>query len=174
VTFRSIVRRGPCRDCRAYATLPLVTRARALGLLGVSRRFRSSTLMQPQLTAGHPRHDRRRGQPRTHAGQLLQSYTRPGTHLEGVPVTLEIPLDGPFAPEVGRSDQAKRRDANGAGTFLCVSASVASRTTVATVCTVWSMGMDPLVAHQRAQDTFAHVLVNVTGTRSAVVTHAVS
>ena len=34
--------------------------------------------------------------------------------------------------------------------------------TVATVCTVWSMGMDPLVAHQRAQDTFAHVLVNVT------------
>jgi uncharacterized protein (TIGR03086 family) len=33
---------------------------------------------------------------------------------------------------------------------------------VATVCTVWSVGMDPLVAHQRAQDTFAHVLVNVT------------
>jgi uncharacterized protein (TIGR03086 family) len=33
---------------------------------------------------------------------------------------------------------------------------------VATVCTVWSIGMDPLVAHQRAQDTFAHVLVNVT------------
>jgi uncharacterized protein (TIGR03086 family) len=31
-----------------------------------------------------------------------------------------------------------------------------------TVCTVWSTGMDPLVAHQRAQDTFAHVLVNVT------------
>jgi uncharacterized protein (TIGR03086 family) len=28
--------------------------------------------------------------------------------------------------------------------------------------TVWSMGVDPLVAHQRAQDTFAHVLVNVT------------
>lgn len=28
--------------------------------------------------------------------------------------------------------------------------------------TVWSMGMDPLVAHQRAQDTFAHVLVSVT------------
>lgn len=33
---------------------------------------------------------------------------------------------------------------------------------MATVCTVWSIGMDPLVAHQRAQDTFAHVLVNVT------------
>jgi len=31
-----------------------------------------------------------------------------------------------------------------------------------TVCTVWSIGMDPLVAHQRAQDTFAHVLVSVT------------
>lgn len=31
-----------------------------------------------------------------------------------------------------------------------------------TVCTVWSMDMDRLVAHQRAQDTFAHVLVNVT------------
>src|ERR1700734_2885335 len=29
-------------------------------------------------------------------------------------------------------------------------------------CTVWSIGMDPLVAHQRAQDTFAHVLANVT------------
>jgi uncharacterized protein (TIGR03086 family) len=28
--------------------------------------------------------------------------------------------------------------------------------------TVWSMAMDPLVAHQRAQDTFAHVLLNVT------------
>jgi uncharacterized protein (TIGR03086 family) len=28
--------------------------------------------------------------------------------------------------------------------------------------TVWSMAMDPLVAHQRAQDTFADVLVNVT------------
>ena len=28
--------------------------------------------------------------------------------------------------------------------------------------TVWSMGMDPLVAHQRAQDTFANVLGNVT------------
>ena len=28
--------------------------------------------------------------------------------------------------------------------------------------TVWSLGMDPLVAHQRAQDTFAHVLVTVT------------
>jgi uncharacterized protein (TIGR03086 family) len=27
--------------------------------------------------------------------------------------------------------------------------------------TVWSTGMDPLVAHQRAQDTFAQVLVNV-------------
>jgi hypothetical protein len=37
--------------------------------------------------------------------------------------------------------------------------------TMATVCTVWSIGMDPLVAHQQAQDTFAHVLV---------VTHAVS
>jgi uncharacterized protein (TIGR03086 family) len=33
---------------------------------------------------------------------------------------------------------------------------------VATGCTVWSMGMDPLVAHQQAQDAFAHVLVNVT------------
>ena len=29
-------------------------------------------------------------------------------------------------------------------------------------CTVWSMGMDPLAAHQRAQDLFAHVLVSVT------------
>jgi uncharacterized protein (TIGR03086 family) len=28
--------------------------------------------------------------------------------------------------------------------------------------TVWSMGMDPLVAHRRAQETFARVLVNVT------------
>jgi uncharacterized protein (TIGR03086 family) len=27
---------------------------------------------------------------------------------------------------------------------------------------VWSLGMDPLVAHERAQDAFAHVLVNVT------------
>jgi uncharacterized protein (TIGR03086 family) len=33
---------------------------------------------------------------------------------------------------------------------------------VAAACTVWSMGMDPLGAHQRAQDTFARVLVNVT------------
>ena len=30
------------------------------------------------------------------------------------------------------------------------------------MCTVGSIGMDPLVAHQRAQDTFARVLVNVT------------
>src|ERR1700722_15947984 len=27
---------------------------------------------------------------------------------------------------------------------------------------IWSIGMDALAAHQRAQDTFAHVLVNVT------------
>jgi uncharacterized protein (TIGR03086 family) len=33
---------------------------------------------------------------------------------------------------------------------------------VATLCTVWSTDMDPLVAHQRAQETFAHVLVKVT------------
>jgi uncharacterized protein (TIGR03086 family) len=33
---------------------------------------------------------------------------------------------------------------------------------VATLWTVGSMDMDPLVAHQRAQETFAHVLVNVT------------
>jgi uncharacterized protein (TIGR03086 family) len=33
---------------------------------------------------------------------------------------------------------------------------------VATVGIVWSIGMDHLVAHQRAQDTFAHVLVSVT------------
>jgi uncharacterized protein (TIGR03086 family) len=33
---------------------------------------------------------------------------------------------------------------------------------VAAKCTVWSTRMDPLIAHRRAQDTFANVLVNVT------------
>jgi uncharacterized protein (TIGR03086 family) len=42
--------------------------------------------------------------------------------------------------------------------------------TVATVVTVWSMAMDPLVAHQRAQATFAGVLVNVTSDQLSLPT----
>jgi uncharacterized protein (TIGR03086 family) len=45
---------------------------------------------------------------------------------------------------------------------VAVSTSLAPRATVATVRAVSCMGVDPLVAHERAQDTFAGVLVNVT------------
>jgi uncharacterized protein (TIGR03086 family) len=38
------------------------------------------------------------------------------------------------------------------------------------VCIVWSVRMDPLVAHQRAQDAFAHVLVNVTADQLSLPT----
>jgi uncharacterized protein (TIGR03086 family) len=41
---------------------------------------------------------------------------------------------------------------------------------VATVVTVWSIAMDPLVAHQRAQVTFAGVLANVTSAQLSLPT----
>ena len=37
-------------------------------------------------------------------------------------------------------------------------------------CPVWSVGVDPLVAHQRAQDTFAQVLANVTADQMSAPT----
>jgi uncharacterized protein (TIGR03086 family) len=38
------------------------------------------------------------------------------------------------------------------------------------VATIWSQGMDPLIAHQRAQATFAGVLVNVTSDQLSLPT----
>jgi uncharacterized protein (TIGR03086 family) len=38
------------------------------------------------------------------------------------------------------------------------------------ICAVWSTGMDLLVAHQRAQDVFAQVLVNVTADQQSLPT----